>query len=164
MGTGLGGQKRNMLYIKSISIPNVNPYKDIGFQGFNNRFYYMDTAWGRHSCPIEEVEYEAFFGQRYKKDTEIGYLVDETLANILHRLGQRDFDFMQKLYSDAEMHFEDGQVKFTYLQMFPNPDIQGFDYVSKTDSFPISETYHAYIKGLRESYEKSRQQYMQSNP
>ena len=80
MGTGLGGQKRNMLYIKSISIPNVNPYKDLGFQGFNNRFYYMDTAWGRHSCPIEEVEYEAFFGQRYKKDTEIGYLVDYTTA------------------------------------------------------------------------------------
>ena len=97
-------------------------------------------------------------GQRYKKDTEIGYLVDETLANILHRLGQRDFDFTQKLYSDAEMHFEDGQVKFTYLQKFSNPDIQGFDYVSKTDSFPISETYHAYIKVLREAYEKSRQQ------
>jgi hypothetical protein len=40
----------------------------------------MDAAWGRHSCPIEEVEYEAFFGQRYKKDTEIGYLVDYTTA------------------------------------------------------------------------------------
>jgi hypothetical protein len=65
---------------------------------------------------------------------------------------------MQKLYSDAKMHFEDGQFKFTYLQKFSNPDIQGFDYVSKTDSFPISETYHAYIKELREAYEKSRQQ------
>lgn len=70
-----------MLYIKSISIPEVNKFYSICFQGFNDRFYYMDTSWKRHSCPIEDVTYEAYFGARYKSGTKEAYLVDERLAH-----------------------------------------------------------------------------------
>lgn len=141
-----------MLYIKSISIPEVNKFYSICFQGFNDRFYYMDTSWKRHSCPIEDVIYEAYFGARYKSGTKEAYLVDERLAKILRALAQKDFDFMMSLYSDKEISFEDGKVCFTYMEKFTNRDMQGFDLVAKTDSFPIANEHHEYIKNLRDEY------------
>jgi hypothetical protein len=101
---------------------------------------------------MSDVSYEAYFGKRYISDTQMTYLMDPRLADILLKFGEDDYSFLCNLYSEREMLFSEDEVRFNYEEKFSSPDIMGFEYVPRTDRFSLASEHHDYIKEVRSQY------------